>query len=241
MSTQSQTDSIIKSFRCRKLRKTILTTPICFYLMAIIFPLTYLIEFKGIPTTINNKSDKQKKNNKKKSHKILLPYEYQKCFELNESFIAPKQCKLPNNITIIIDKEIGHGEIGSVWQTKIYYSNINISSNNYNYDIYAMKYSIYCNGLSSEYKLLKHINKNNNNKTNMNINIPLLHPFIPFYYFYTNTTYDDRLCFIFMQYLQNTLTLEQFSKSNNILKSLSFNKISGGIISFILNCYSDII
>eukprot|EP01084_Bolivina_argentea_P005884 11109_1 len=148
-----------------------------------------------------------------------LPEEYQ-CFLINDS-ITSRTCRLPNNITIILDKQIGSDAGAVVWSTKVYRNN----SMNY-YDIYVMKMAHNsCGGLQREYYVYKYLQEfYKHNVTE--INIPSIHPFIPFYTFMNNMrlkySNSNITCFFFMSYLVNKSSLETFSNTQTIE---SFNKI----------------
>eukprot|EP01083_Nonionella_stella_P206218 750242_1 len=161
----------------------------------------------------------------------LLSHDYTQCFYINHSahydylheqnHFTSRICTLPNDITITISQRISNGRAGTIYLTHI------------NDKPYVMKYShFFCDARQSEYNILKALD------STTKINVPSIHPSIPYYRYTLDDSYlYPETCFFFMEYLANASELGQFLPSQT---PQSLNEIDRGVIGFILHCYDDI-
>eukprot|EP01083_Nonionella_stella_P172274 590661_1 len=163
----------------------------------------------------------------------ILPIEYRTCYQFDTSqshVFTPRNCQLPHNITVKISRKLAKGKIATAWLTAVSFYKHHSTE-------YAMKYvqGSFCVGLKYEYLFLRSIEKA---AKITNINVPKLHPTIPFYEFHI-TPEARRSCLLFEEYVPNSVQLrvfpQQFKNHWNISTAMG-----GEAVRFIMSCYDDL-
>ena len=167
----------------------------------------------------------------------MLPTEYRQCImhiNYNNS-----SCKLPNGFSFNALKWLGQGKSGIVHLIEIF----NDKNPDYK-EKYVLKYSDKwhrCRNNHLEWRLLNLIYE-------QDLNMPHVHPLIPFYWFNTS-------CMVFMSAIDNSWLLnnlyllyqkpkifrEQYPLITKESYIQSFNEIDGGLLDFFIKCYKNII
>eukprot|EP01083_Nonionella_stella_P021122 58559_1 len=158
-------------------------------------------------------------------YKRCFYFDYERIDEGN-SFTS-RTCTLPNGITVHIYRKLATGYWSTAYLTHVY------NPSHHYYDIFLMKYRHQrCTQLEAEYDFLRRLNSTE-------VNIPSVHPIIPYHHYKYKHGSGLETCFFFMEYIPNTITLSQLFLSQT---SLSFTSPSSdrGVIGFVLNCYDDI-
>ena len=156
------------------------------------------------------------------------------------------ECKLSKSIKFKIKDVIGRGNHGIIFSTQIEYRSnqislplLDIDINKLNTMLFAMKFSDHnetCLTLQFEYNIMKQIQSKNNMKQ---YHLTNLHKLIPWISWMENnrfTRVEEKRCILIMEQIENVKTFEGV-----IRKSYppSF-KYDDGLLSFIINCYNDL-
>ena len=156
-------------------------------------------------------------------------------------------CYLPNSVRLTFVKYLSAGGVGRTFLATIVTTNTgtsardSVTNDNYN-NRYVIKQSkdYQCEQLFIEYKNSKMFSDklaaDNSVGISYNINIPRIHPKIPFYCYYNDIS-KSKTCFMAQQFIDNSIPLSKFMDISyiNNLKYVENREI------LIKKCYNDII
>ena len=164
-----------------------------------------------------------------------LPHEYTGCIS---RIAIGALCRLPNDISFSVLDAVGEGTSGQIWRVKIWSDTGGAEQGEYALKL-SQKWNR-CGANQLEYRLLYLLHEEH-------LNMPWLHPNIPYYWFGTS-------CMLFLHLIDHSFLLwnlyELYHRPNRFKADhpewtarayiASFEAVDGGLLDFVLQCYRDI-